>query len=197
MRTEIKKFENGVLKAKQIIEDGGVICCATDTVYGLSCNPFCETAISEIYRLKGRSHDAPLLLVAHEKFDISDLVFVDSETQKYLDAYWPNSVTFIFKIKDDRLKALTCGRDTIAIRKPSNAMFAKLLEYCPLITSTSANISGMPPATSVRECKKYFDDKISLILDGGESKNISSTIVDVSSGEVRVLRQGDVVVEKI
>ncbi len=195
MKTQILNFKDGIHIARDIIQNGGVVACATDTVYGLSCDPFCESAVKQIYTLKGRNEQSPLLLVAHRDYDISDLVYIDKNTQKYLDKYWPNSVTFIFKIKDERLKQLSCGKDTIAIRKPNDAQFETLLSVCPLLTSTSANVSGFPPATNVSEVKKYFDGEIQLILDGGQSGTKSSTIVDVSSGEVKVLRQGEVVVE--
>lgn len=197
MKTQILNFENGIKTAQSIIQNGGVIACATDTVYGLSCDPFCEDAVKKIYALKGRSEKAPLLLVAHKDYDISDLVYIDQNTQKYLEKYWPNSVTFIFKIKDNRLFALSCGKDTIAIRKPKNAMFEHLLSACPLLTSTSANVSGMPPATNIQEVLGYFDTRVGLVLDGGQSGTQSSTIVDVSSGEVKVLRQGKVVIEEL
>lgn len=195
MKTQILKFKDGVKSARDIIQNGGVIACATDTVYGLSCDPFCEDAVREIYSLKGRNEKSPLLLVVRRDYDISDLVYIDDNTQKYLDKYWPNSVTFIFKIKDKRLYDLSCGKDTIAIRKPKDEMFETLLSVCPLLTSTSANISGLTPATNVKEVKEYFGGKIGLILDGGHSGTKSSTIVDVSSGKVNVLRQGEVVVE--
>lgn len=197
METRVLNFDEGVVEAKRVIENGGVVACATDTIYGLSCDPFCVEAVREIYSLKGRNENSPLLLVAHRDYDISKLVYVDENTQKYLDMYWPNSVTFIFRIKDDRLRALACGRDTIAIRKPKNEMFDKLLSVCPLITSTSANPSGMQPATNAEEVLSYFDGKLPLVLDGGKCFGQSSTIVDVSGAKVKVLRQGDVVVETL
>ena len=197
MNTKITKFENGVQEAIGIIKSGGVVACSTDTVYGLSCDPFCVSAVHKIYGLKERNKDVPLLLVADKDYDISELVYVDQNTKKYLDKYWPGSVTFIFKIKDERLKNLSCGKNTIAIRKPKDKNLEILLQNCPLLTSTSANISGQAPATNALQVKKYFDTKLALVLDGGESKSSSSTIVDVSNGDVVVLRQGEVVVKKL
>ena len=197
MNTNIIQFEKGVEKATEIIKSGGVVACSTDTVYGLSCDPFCADAVDMVYKLKGREKNVPLLIVADKNYDISDLVYVDQNTKKYLDKYWPCSVTFIFKIKDKRLLMLSCGKDTIAIRKPADKNLEMLLQKCLLLTSTSANISGQAPATNAQQAKQYFDSKIAIVLDGGESKALSSTIVDVSGGDIRVLRQGEVVVKNL
>lgn len=195
METVVVEFEKGVNKAIEIIENGGVIACATDTVYGLSCDPFSKIGVDKIYELKNRERNMPLLLVANKNFDISKLVYIDERARQYTEKYWPGAVTFVFKIKDDRLKEISCGKDTIAIRKPNNKIFNYLLEKFPLLTSTSANLSGSKVATSSDEVLKYFNNKIPLVLDCGKSSEVSSTLVDLSGDEVKVLRQGSVVID--
>lgn len=192
MQTKIIEFEKGIEEAIDVLRGGGVIACATDTVYGLSCDPFSESGIDAIYNLKNRERNVPLLLIAHENFDISSLVVFDALAEKYTKKYWPGSVTFIFKIKDERLRTLSCGKDTIAIRKPDNQKLNLLLERFPLLTSTSANISKCPVATDAQEVIKYFNEKISLVLDNGKCGDISSTIVDLSTSEVKILREGKI-----
>ena len=195
MRTKVVDFKEGIDEATNIIKNGGVIACSTDTVYGLSCDPFCESAIDLIYELKNREKSVPLLLVAHKDYDISNLVVFDERSKMYTNKEWPGSVTFIFKIKDKRLKKLSCGKETIAIRKPNDKVFNLLLDKNPILTSTSANLSGMKVATNSDEVLKYFDGDISLVLDNGQSGEKSSTLVDLTSNKVKILRQGDVVVE--
>lgn len=195
MKTKVVRFENGVDEATTIIKNGGVIACATDTVYGLSCDPFSRDGVDMIYQLKNRERNIPLLLVVHKDYDISNLVVLDERAKQYTEKYWPGAVTFIFKIKDERLKNITCGKDTIAIRKPDDKIFNLLLEKNPILTSTSANLSGMKVAANSDEVLKYFDGKVSIVLENGKSNEVSSTLVDLTGEEVKVLRQGIVRIE--
>ena len=197
MKTKVIDFKLGIDKATAEIKNGGVVACATDTVYGLSCDPFCDEAIDYIYQLKNRERNIPLLLVAHKNYDISDLVVFDEKAKLYTEKYWPGSVTFVFKVKDDRLKKLTCGKNTIAIRKPDDKVIDLLLEKNQILTSTSANISGQPVAISSDEVLGYFGGKIPLVLDNGKSGGVSSTLVDLSGDDVKILRSGKVEVEII
>ena len=195
MKTKIVKFEKGVDEAVRVLKNGEVIACATDTVYGLSSDPFNKSAVKKIYDLKNRERNIPLLLVAHKDYDVSSLVYLDCRAEKYIEKYWPGSVTFVFRIKDERLKELSCGKDTIAIRKPIDYTFNLLLEKCQILTSTSANISKQPVSTSASDVVKYFGEKISLVLDNGESKNVSSTIIDLTGDKIEILRQGEVKID--
>jgi L-threonylcarbamoyladenylate synthase len=89
--------------------------------------------------------------------------------------------------------SFTKGLSTIGFRMPASKIALEVLNKFGPLATTSVNISNQPPINSLDEIIKYFGDKIDYIIEDLEEKsNVSSTIVDVSTNEVKVLRQGDI-----
>ena len=199
MKTELLK-ENYLQKAKDIIENDGVIAFPTDTVYGLCCNAFSSEAIEKIYQLKGREHTKALIIMIPQNYDISNLVKNVSEIAKRLmQNFWPGALTIIFESKNILPKNATGGLTTVGVRIPDNQIALELINYLniPLCT-TSANISGEQSPIYANEVLKYFDGKLELVIDGGVcDKKIPSTICDATKEDINILRVGSISIEKI
>lgn len=179
--------------AAELIISGKLVAVPTETVYGLSADGLCESAVEDIYNVKGRPETKPISLLVSdmhstENFckDIPEAAYVLAEK------FWPGPLTMILLKKDIVPDIVTASGKTVGVRCPAHPLTLELLTKCgkPLATP-SANISGMPSPKSAADVAKYFDGKIPCIIDGGDcSVGIESTIVDMTSVPPKILRHG-------
>ena len=162
---------------------GKVIAYPTDTVFGIGAMIDDLEAINKIYKLKKRSSDKPLAILASKVEDIFNI----------MKKYWPGALTIIFKKKHSISSQVVSKIDTIAFRIPNNAITLNILEKTGPLATTSVNISGDNPINTYQEIDKLFGDKIDyLLVKNVNSSNISSTIIDVSDNHLKIVRQGEI-----
>lgn len=211
---------NIIIKAAAIIRRGGIIAFPTETVYGLGCDPFNETAVRRVYEIKKRSLHNPLaLLIA----DVADVWQIAKKAQgnalrlqnELMVKHWPGALTIIIKKKPIIPDIVTGGGDSVGIRLPDHDFCRALIRAVghPII-GTSANLSGQQEATTAAEVRQIFSSApgplagvsfspcqggwgvnggIDLIVDGGPcSLKIASTVVDVTGEKPKIIRQGSV-----
>lgn len=172
------------------IKNGAVGVLPTDTLYGVVCSAADETAVRRLYQLKSRDAKPGTLAAA----SIDQLVSLGIP-RRYLVAaerYWLTSTSVVIPV-GSKLGYLHQGVGSVAIRIPGDETFRRFLEQTgPLLTS-SANLPGENPATTVLEAREYFGDKIDFYVDGGDlSGKAPSTIIRVVDDTVEVLREGAV-----
>jgi L-threonylcarbamoyladenylate synthase len=183
-----REIEKGI----RILKKGGVIAFPTDTVYGLGADAFNSRAVERIYEIKNRpNHQQVPLLIA----GISQLTAMAGEIPGIAwflaERFWPGGLTLVLP-KADSLPAYLAPGHSIAVRIPNNSICLGLIQHLgnPVI-GTSANISGQPPALTAAEVGQQLGGKIDFIINGGKCPGgKESTIVDVSSREPAILRQG-------
>ena len=190
--SEIKSEE-----INRILKDGGVICFVTDTVWGLGCLPDSEKGVKKIYEIKHRDTDKPLILMSNEAENLYRYVKNIPESGKELtDKFFPGALTLVCEKSDLAKDFITSGTQTVGIRVPDNRTFAKLCSFVDgnVLATTSANISGEPPATDYKTAVDKLSGFADIIFedDGETAKGIPSTVVSVTADEVRVLRKGSV-----
>ena len=182
-------------RAAEVISQGGVIAFRTDTFYGLGADPFNATAVKRIRELKGREGDKPLLLVISDEEQIPR--FISKQSSLFTEVakrFWPGPLTIVGEARDELPGELTAGTGTIGLRLPDDKDVRKLVRECGgALTATSANVSGQPEARSANDVASYFPIGIDLIIDGGEvTVTRPSTVVDLSSPEPRIIREGTI-----
>lgn len=185
--------EEAFFPCKKVISGGGIIVYPTDTFYGLGVDPRSKEAVRRLFEIKGRSGDQPILLLLPRQSDVALwAAHVNPEAERLMLRYWPGPLTLVFQAKEEVLSLLTAGRGTIGLRVPGNTVTRQLLEYLgAALTGTSANISGRENPRTAEEAALAFGDRVDLILDSGPAAaEKPSTVVDVSRGQVRVIREG-------
>ena len=140
----------------------------TEAVYGLGCLPDDEATLQRLLGLKGRSADKGFVLIAASIDQLRPyLAPLSPDMEQRIVASWPGPVTWVLPAAA-RGSALLCGaHGTIAARVTAHAMAAALCRAAgsPLV-STSANPSGLRPARSPLGVRRYFGDRLDLILHG-------------------------------
>jgi L-threonylcarbamoyladenylate synthase len=172
---------------------GRVIIYPTDTIYGIGADACHPEAVARVFEIKKRDPEKPILLLVNSLEMVSALVEKISDSAiALIEKFWPGPLTLIFQ-SSPRLSHWVTGRGgTVGLRYPNHPLCLKILEMCDHpITSTSANISGEKELISVREIVNTFSERVDLIVDAGDAKSATpSTIVDVTSDQPRLVREG-------
>jgi len=182
-------------RAADVILNGGTCIFPTDTVYGLGANALDNKAVDKLFEIKGRDKSKPINVLIAEYADLLKVAEIPSrEEGKLMAKFWPGALTIILKRKENKANSAAANGETIGVRMPDNEVARNLIHEVgfPLAT-TSANLSGDKPGTSVDTIEEEVLDKVDFILDHGESDlKVASTIVKFEDGKPVILREGTI-----
>lgn len=184
--------------AMSIIQQKGTIVFPTDTIYGVAAGAFNPKGIQKLYRVKSRPIEKALPVLIGDQQQLSKLLLtIDNRLLKIVTAFWPGPLTLIAP-KGPEVPPDLSPYHTIGVRMPDLAFTLSLLQKTGPLAATSANISGGPNPTTALDVLEQLDGRVDLILDGGATPGpVASTVIDVSSAEIKLLRAGPVSLEQI
>ncbi|MAV54718.1 MAG: threonylcarbamoyl-AMP synthase [Phycisphaerae bacterium] len=183
-----------IVTAAEYLRLGGVVGLPTETVYGLAASAFNSEAVSEIFRLKGRPPNNPLIVHIHD-FDQVDRLArrIPPSLSKIVDEYWPGALTVVLEAHPDIPGIVLGGGSTVGIRMPAHPVFREVLSALgePL-AAPSANRSNHVSPTNAFHVESDFPDENFPILDAGPSTiGLESTVLSLV-GTPKVLRLGGI-----
>ena len=168
------------------LKKGGVIAYATESCYGLGCDPRNRQAVMRILGIKGRPQSKGLILIASEFSQLASYVAPLSQAdQKKLMQFWPGPTTVLLPAAQGTPRWLTGHHQSLAVRVTAHSDAARLCHSLNMaLVSTSANRSGQKPLKNYRSCVKAFGKQV-MVLPGyiGKRKR-PSTIMDFKSGKI-------------
>lgn len=179
--------------AIEAIREGEVVGLPTDTVYGIGVDPINEEAVARLFELKGRPELKPVGLLAASFEQASMVGEIDGVARDLVTEHWPGALTLVVRPKV--ILADWVGdtqRQTVGIRVPDHTVARELLTAIGPLSVTSANRSGEPDVLSDVEAKEIFGDDVAVYLAGHSPGGRASTVVDVTGGELIVLREGPI-----
>ena len=187
-------------KAITLLNQENIIAIPTETVYGLAGNIFSEIALKKIFELKNRPFNN--LLIVHVK-SIDQIQKIASEIPeiafKLVEKFWPGPLTLVLKKQPHISDLVTANKDTVAIRMPNHKRTLELLQKLDFpLAAPSANPFGSISPTSSKHVLDYFNDKLELILEGGNcEEGIESTIIGFEDNQVVLYRHGSITIDEI
>lgn len=186
--------------AIDILRHGGLVAFPTDTVYGLGCDPFNAKAVEELYRVKNRKPTLPLPLLLADISEITRVaVDVPEAAWRLAERLLPGALTLVLNKSAQIPRSVTAGGDTVALRVPDHPIPRELARGLGgAVAGTSANISGTPSPLNHEQVRAQLEGKVDLIIEGGACPiGIESTVVDLSAGAFRLVREGAIPREEI
>ncbi|MDC0611727.1 L-threonylcarbamoyladenylate synthase [Vibrio sp.] len=186
--------------AAELLSSGKLVAVPTETVYGLAADATQPDAVKRIFAAKGRPANHPLIVhigdisqLADWATDIPDIAYNLAAT------FWPGPLTFLLRKAPHVSPVVTGGLDTIAIRMPSHPVILQLLEQHKLaVAAPSANPYKQLSPTNVNQVLKGLDGKIDAVIDGGDCLfGLESTILDLTSDDINILRAGPITARQI
>lgn len=167
--------------------DTGVVAIPTETVYGLAARVDRPDAIDQIFTLKNRPRENPLIVHLASPASLSH--YTDEPIEPALLSLWPGPLTLVLPSKN-LSSTITAGLPTAAFRVPDHPLALALLAQTGPLVAPSANLSGTPSATHPSHIEHDFGPDFPL-LDGGPCANgLESTILAKKNGLWRILRLG-------
>ncbi|MDN4502326.1 Sua5/YciO/YrdC/YwlC family protein [Alteromonadaceae bacterium BrNp21-10] len=179
---------NDFESAAEVFYQGGIIAYPTEAVFGLGCDPDNEQALQDLLTLKQRSADKGLILVAADYAQL--LPYIDDkkipqDRRFAIFSRWPGPVTWLLPKSANVSPLLSGDSDNIAVRVPD---FEPVRQLCRVlgkpIVSTSANLSGLEPATTAQQVREQFANHSLFVLDQVVGGAIApSSIYDARTGK--------------
>lgn len=181
--------------AADILRGSGLVAIPTETVYGLAANALDPDAVKQIYAVKGRPSDNPLIVHISDACELEQLVTQTPDICRELtDRFWPGPLTVVLPAAPIVPKQVTGGLDTVAVRCPSHPTAQAVIRAAGLpIAAPSANSSGRPSPTTAQHVYSDLKGKIPLILDAGPCEiGVESTVLSLVGGCPTILRPGGI-----
>ena len=189
-----KPSEAAIKKVVDVLKSGGLVIYPTDTVYGLGCDITNSKALERIAKIKGiKLEKANFSFVCSDLSNLSDYVKqIDTSTFKILKRALPGPYTFILPGNNDLPSAFR-KKKTVGIRVPDNTIALDIVRMLgnPIVsTSIHDDDEVLEYSTDPELIFEKWQHLVDLVIDGGYGDNVGSTIIDLSSYEPVVIREG-------
>lgn len=186
--------EREIEKVVAVLKKGGLIIYPTDTVYGIGCDITNTKAMEKVAKIKGvKLGKANFSFICYDLSSLSDYVKqIDTPTYKILKKALPGPYTFVLPGNNNLPKAFK-NKKTVGIRIPDNAIIRELVKKLgnPIVSTSIYDEDDLIEYTTDPELIfEKWQNKVDIIINGGYGDNTPSTIIDLSEGEIIVLREG-------
>ena len=183
-----------ITKVVKTLRNGGLVIYPTDTVYGLGCDITNNSALEKIAQIEGvKLEKANFSFICHDLSNLSDYVKqIDTSTFKILKRCLPGPYTFILP-GNNNLPTVFKKKKTVGIRVPDNNICRAIVaELGNPIVSTSIRDEDevIEYTTDPGLIQEKWDNLVDIVIDGGYGDNIPSTVIDLTTDQPEVVREG-------
>ena len=184
-----------VAQVVDILKTGGIIIYPTDTVYGLGCDIYNQKAIERVARIKGiKPEKANFSIICSDLSHISDFTrHLNNNTFRLMKHYLPGPFTFIVPANNSLPKLFKNKKKTIGIRVPEHNIPLEIVRVLgnPILTTSIHDSDEVLDYTTDPELiHENFQNQVDAVIAGGFGNNVPSTILDCTSDEIEIVRQG-------
>lgn len=180
-------------QAVAMLEQGGVLAVPTDSSYALVCQLDDKAAADRLRRIRGVDDKHHLTLLCRDLSELSNYARVDNRQYRLLKSVTPGPYTFILDASKEVPRRVSHPqRKTIGMRVPAHRALQELLALLggPLLATTLIPIGETEPLNDAYEIREQYEQQIEAVLDAGACPHEATTVVDLTSGEPVLLRQG-------
>lgn len=178
----------------KILRDGGVIIYPTDTVYGIGCDIHNARAVERVARIKGiKPQKNNFSFICYDLSHIADYARVSNAAFKLMKKALPGPYTFILEANNHVPKLLNTNKKQVGIRVPDHVIPRTIVKELgnPIITTSIKDEDEIIEySTDPELIFEKFQHLVDAVIDGGYGGNMGSTIIDATSDEFEVIREG-------
>lgn len=184
-----------IRKVVDCLQNGGIIIYPTDTIYGIGCDIFKPKAVERITEILGDSKKkSAMTFICHDLSNLSDYTKpIANNIFKVMKRTLPGPFTFILEANNNVPKIVQSNKKTVGIRVPDNNIIREVvreLGHPILSTSVKDDDEVVEYTTDPELIYEKYENLVDMVIDGGYGDNVPSTVVDCTSGEIEVVREG-------
>ncbi len=184
-----------------VFEKGGVVIFPTDTIYGMGCSIRHIRTVDRIAQIKGeKKNQSNYSFIFNNLSMLSDFTApLDNPVFKLMKRNLPGPFTFIVEANNNIPKLFHNKKRTIGIRIPDNKVIHAIIEELghPILTTSIHDEDEIVEYTTDPELiYEKYEDRVDLVIHAGYGDNEASTIVDCTSGDIEIIRQGKGILEE-
>jgi tRNA threonylcarbamoyl adenosine modification protein (Sua5/YciO/YrdC/YwlC family) len=172
-----------------ILKNGGIIVYPTDSGYCLGCAGNNKKGLERIAKIRNLSKHHNWTLMIKDLKNIATYAKVDNNAFRLLKKITPGSWTFILPATSKVPKLALNKRKTIGIRISDNNIVQAILSYFPELISTSLIVEGYE-FYDISDVCEVVENQVDLVIDGGYNPPLPTTVIDLSNGEIEIIREG-------
>jgi L-threonylcarbamoyladenylate synthase len=178
-------------RAVRALKQGNLVVYPTDTLYALGADIFNEQAVRHVFAVKQRPFTIPLPVAVPDLTTLQDIAWINPAIESLVHHFLPGPLTMVLTKKPAVPSVVTGGGENIAIRIPKHPIALALTQQVGPLTVTSANLHGRPPSSIISDIAMHLRaEDIAVYLDAGPLQGQPSTIIDMTTGKPRLVRQG-------
>ena len=180
-------------QAVALLERGGVLAVPTDSSYALVCHLDDKAAADRLRRIRGVDDRHHLTLLCRDLSELSNYARVDNQQYRLIKSATPGPYTFILLASKEVPRRVSHPqRKTIGMRVPEHRVLQELLALHggPLLATTLIAPGDTDPLNDAQEIRSRFEHQIDGVVDGGACAHQATTVIDMSDGELVLVRQG-------
>lgn len=170
----------------------GVMIYPTDSLYAYGCSIKSPKGVDRLKSLSGKDSSS-LTLICRDISQVAQYCRVDNSQFKVLKRNLPGAFTFILKASNRLPDKVLGKRTTIGVRIPDNDIVMAILDSieAPLLSSSLKSSDEAEYTTDAELIHERWGSSVDLVIDGGEGCISASTVVDMSDGDIEIIRQGE------
>ena len=194
----IRKYrEDEIEKLTDILLNDVVIAVPTDTVYGLCAKINSKKAYKKLIEIKKRPLNKLFPIMCADEMQLRSIAKINNNANKIINALMPGPITLVLEKKCDFLLEDINKSNTIAVRLATSSLLEELIRNVKEpVFMTSANISGEPVCESIEEIERKCQ-LIDGIVESDIPNGTASTIIDCTSKEIKIIREGPITIDQI
>jgi tRNA threonylcarbamoyl adenosine modification protein (Sua5/YciO/YrdC/YwlC family) len=180
-------------QAAALLARGGIVAVPTDSSYALVCQIDDKAAADQLRRIRGMDEKHHLTLLCRDLSELSNYAIVDNKQFRLVKQATPGPFTFILEATKEVPRRLSHPqRKTIGLRVPDHKVLQELLALHggPLLATTLIPPGETEPLNDAEMILGHFAHGIAAVIDAGACPSRPTTVVDMTGGEVVVVRQG-------
>ena len=190
----VNPSERELSRVVDVLEHDGVIIYPTDSIYAFGCSLHSPKAIERLRTIKAKNEDA-LSVIFSSISQVAEYCRVDDLTFKLMKRNLPGAFTFILNTSSRMPDRALEKRKSVGVRIPANPISRAIVERlgCPLITTSvkrNPEDDGDEYTTDPELIEERYGNRVDLIVDRGIGDNVPTTLVDLTSDEQEILREG-------